>query len=183
MMQRFDKCMIHQIPREENRRADALSNFEAMVSWVKERKVLVMVRETPTIEEMVISMVESEESWKASFIQYLKNGILPNDPIVGKMVQFKANIFVLIGDELFKRIPKGILLKCLDNERAEYVMKEIHGGSCGNHSGGTLLAQKITRQGYFWPTMVTDALEFYKNVKVFRSSRTSYTPQRSLWRG
>ncbi|KAL0448333.1 UNVERIFIED_CONTAM: hypothetical protein Slati_1389700 [Sesamum latifolium] len=136
-----------------------------MVSGVKERNVVVMVRETTTIEEMVINVVESEESWKTPFIQYLKRGILPNDPIIAKRVQFKTNRFVLMGDELFKRTSEGMLLKCLDSERAEYVMNEIHGGSCGNHSGRRLMAQKITRQGYFWPMMVTDAMEFSKKCE------------------
>ncbi|KAL0451365.1 UNVERIFIED_CONTAM: hypothetical protein Slati_1114600 [Sesamum latifolium] len=151
MMQWFDKCLVHQIPREENGRADALSKFEAMVSGVKERKVVVTVRETPKMEEMIVNMVEGEESWKTPFIQYLKCGILPSNPIVAKRVQFKENRFVLMGDELYKRNPEGMLMKNLDNERAEYVMKEIHGGSCGNHSGGRSLAQNITRQGYFCP--------------------------------
>ncbi|KAL2237861.1 UNVERIFIED_CONTAM: hypothetical protein Sindi_0977800 [Sesamum indicum] len=44
----------------------------------------------------------------------------------------------------------GSLLKCLDDSQATYVMKEIHEGSCGDHSGARLPAQKITRQGYFW---------------------------------
>ncbi|KAL0345772.1 UNVERIFIED_CONTAM: hypothetical protein Sradi_4408500 [Sesamum radiatum] len=123
MIQRFDKCMVHQIPREENGRADALSKFGAMVFGIKETKV-------PVPERM----------------------------------QFKANRFIVIGDELFKRTPEG-MLNCLDNECVKYVMKEIHGGSCGNHSGGRSLAQKITRQGYFWPTMVTDAMEFSKKMR------------------
>ncbi|KAL0462487.1 UNVERIFIED_CONTAM: hypothetical protein Slati_0136300 [Sesamum latifolium] len=120
---------------------------------------------TPTIDEVVINMVIEGESWKTPFIQYLKSGVLPSDPILAKQIQFKANRFVLIAEELFKRIPEGMLLKCLDKERVEYVMREIHGGSCGNHSGGRSLAQKITRRGYFWPTMVADAMEFSKKCE------------------
>ncbi|KAL0433557.1 UNVERIFIED_CONTAM: hypothetical protein Slati_2690000 [Sesamum latifolium] len=135
MFQRFDKCMVHQIPMEENGRADALFKFGAMVSRIKEMKVAVMIREVPKIEEMVISTVES--------------------------------------DELFKRTLEGMLLKCLDNELAEYMLKEIHGGSCGNHPGGRSLSQQITRQGYFWPTMVTDAMEFSKTCEISREEYRS----------
>ncbi|KAL2247788.1 UNVERIFIED_CONTAM: Gag-Pol polyprotein [Sesamum indicum] len=36
-------------------------------------------------------------------------------------------------------------------------MREIHEGSCGNHSGARSLAQKVMQQGYFWPTLVEDS--------------------------
>ena len=36
------------------------------------------------------------------------------------------------------------------------VMREIHEGSCGNHSGARSLAQKVLRNGYYWPTVVRD---------------------------
>ncbi|GFZ00544.1 hypothetical protein Acr_14g0001790 [Actinidia rufa] len=42
----------------------------------------------------------------------------------------------------------------------EYVLREIHEGVCGNHSGARSLAKKAVRQGYFWPTMERDAATF-----------------------
>ncbi|KAL0386277.1 UNVERIFIED_CONTAM: hypothetical protein Sradi_3022000 [Sesamum radiatum] len=62
MIQKFDKCQVHHILREENGRADALSKFGALVSGVKERKVAVVIKETPTIEEETINVVEEEGS-------------------------------------------------------------------------------------------------------------------------
>ncbi|KAA3465902.1 protein NYNRIN-like [Gossypium australe] len=43
------------------------------------------------------------------------------------------------------------LLRCLSPPEVEYVMREIHKGIYCNHLGGRLLAQKIFRQGYYWP--------------------------------
>ncbi|KAL0427335.1 UNVERIFIED_CONTAM: hypothetical protein Slati_2908300 [Sesamum latifolium] len=63
MMARFDKWQIHEIPREENERADALSKFGAAIAGIKERKVAVFIKEVPTIEE-VVNMVEEDRSWK-----------------------------------------------------------------------------------------------------------------------
>ncbi|KAK4389921.1 hypothetical protein Sango_2329100 [Sesamum angolense] len=54
---------------------------------------------------------------------------------------------------------------CLGPEKANYMLREIHEGSCENHSGGRSLAQKVTRQGYFWPTLVKDAMEFTKKFE------------------
>ncbi|KAL2240234.1 UNVERIFIED_CONTAM: Retrovirus-related Pol polyprotein from transposon [Sesamum indicum] len=165
MMKKFERCTISQIPRDENMRADALSRFGSSIEGVKERKITVLVKTQPAIEEAEVHLVEAKESWKTPFIRYLKHGELPSDAIAVKRLQFKANRFTMIGDDLYKRTPEGILLKCLNAERAQYVLREIHEGSCGNHSGGRSLAQKIIRQGYFWPTIAEDAKEFAKKCE------------------
>ncbi|KAL0373694.1 UNVERIFIED_CONTAM: hypothetical protein Sradi_3285100 [Sesamum radiatum] len=146
LMARFDKCTVQQIARTENGRADALSKFNAMVAGVKERKITLLVKEHPVIEEgEELQVIENSSSWKVEFMNYLKDGILPDDPIRAKRLKFKATRFTIIGNDLYKRTIGGPLLKCLDDERAQYVLREVHEGSCGNHSGGRSLAQKITR--------------------------------------
>ncbi|KAL0411713.1 UNVERIFIED_CONTAM: Retrovirus-related Pol polyprotein from transposon gypsy [Sesamum latifolium] len=154
------------IPRSENERADALSKFGAMVTGIKSRKVTIVVKERSAIEETKeIQVVEEPSPWKSELMGYLKDAILPDDPIQAKRIKFKAARFTVIGDELYKRTIDGPLLKCVDGERAQYVLREIHEGSCGNHSGGRSLAQKVTRQEYFWPTLVKDATDFAKKCE------------------
>ncbi|KAL2226664.1 UNVERIFIED_CONTAM: hypothetical protein Sindi_2025100 [Sesamum indicum] len=165
MMKKFDRCTINQIPRDENARTDALSKFGSLLEGVKERKITMMVKSQPVIDEKVVHAVEVTDFWRTPFVRYLKYGELPSDAIAAKRLQFKENRFTMLGDDLYKRTPEGILLKCLDGERSQYVMKEIHEGSCRNHSGGRSLAQKILRQGYFWPIMVEDAKEFSKKCE------------------
>ncbi|RDX90227.1 hypothetical protein CR513_27935, partial [Mucuna pruriens] len=45
------------------------------------------------------------------------------------------------------------LLKCLDYNEAEYVMREVHEGVCGSHIRGRALASKVARADYYWPTL------------------------------
>ncbi|XP_011069647.1 uncharacterized protein LOC105155469 [Sesamum indicum] len=184
MMKKFDRCTISQIPRDENMRADTLSQFGSSIEGIKERKITVRVKSQPVIEKAEVHLVEAADSWKTPLVRYLKHGELPNDTIAAKRLQFKANRFTMIGDDLYKRTPEGILLKCLDAERAQYVLREVHGGSCGNHSGGRSLAQKIIRQGYFWPTTAEDAKEFAKKCescqKYARLLHSPATPLESL---
>ncbi|KAL2250221.1 UNVERIFIED_CONTAM: hypothetical protein Sindi_2495800 [Sesamum indicum] len=71
--------------------------------------------------------------------QVPRGRILPADPIAAKRVKFWATRFTISG-QLYKRTVDGPLLKCLDEERALYVMREIHEGSCENNSTGILLA-------------------------------------------
>ncbi|KAL0446398.1 UNVERIFIED_CONTAM: hypothetical protein Slati_1767700 [Sesamum latifolium] len=137
-----------------------------MVAGVKERKITLINKEHSIIEETEeIQTIESSSSWKGDFMNYLRDGTLPDDPVKAKRIKFKAARFAIIGSDLYKRTIDGPLLKCLDDEKAQYVLREVHEGSCGNHSGGRSLAQKITRQGYFWPTLVKDATEFARKCE------------------
>ena len=61
------------------------------------------------------------------------------------------------------------LLRCLDDEEVNYVLREIHEGICGNHSGARTLAFKALRHGYFWSTMHRDTKEMARNCNVCQS--------------
>lgn len=68
--------------------------------------------------------------------------------------------YCLVGDDLYRRGYTTPLLKCLEGEEAEYVMKELNEGICGRHTGGRALRARILRAGYFWKTLEKDCLAF-----------------------
>ncbi|GJU90375.1 reverse transcriptase domain-containing protein [Tanacetum coccineum] len=49
------------------------------------------------------------------------------------------------------------MLRCVGPLQANYVIREIHMGSCGMHIGPRVVVRKAMRQGYYWPTMHADA--------------------------
>ena len=65
-------------------------------------------------------------------------------------------------DVLYKRGLSHPYLRCLVLEKKEYVMREVHEGICGNHSGARSLVHKLIRAGYYWPTMQKDAQAYVK---------------------
>ena len=68
-----------------------------------------------------------------------------------------------------------MLLKCVDLEKGNYILQEIHEGICSNHTGGQYLAYKALRQGYFWLTMKADATNFVR--KCDKCQRFSSFPR------
>ena len=40
-------------------------------------------------------------------------------------------------------------LKCVDEEEAKYILKEVHSGICGDHVGSRSLVNKVIRAEYF----------------------------------
>ena len=65
-------------------------------------------------------------------------------------------------DILYKRGFSYLYLRCLIPEEAKYVIREVHKGICGNHSGARFLVHKLVRAGYYWSTMQKDAQNYVK---------------------
>ena len=57
----------------------------------------------------------------------------------------------------------------------------MHDGECGNHSGGRSQANRISRQGYCWPTLREDASRYVQNCDVRqRHSGSMHKPSEPL---
>ena len=74
---------------------------------------------------------------------YLKDGVLPDDKEAARKLKVQAARFILIKDVLYKRGVLQPYLRCLGPEEADYVMREVHKGVCGNHSGSWSLVHKL----------------------------------------
>jgi len=61
------------------------------------------------------------------------------------------------------------------------VLKEIHEGVCGSHSGGRMLAHKAVRAGYYWPTMNQESMEMVQSCdKCQRFAKLQTKPPAKL---
>ena len=97
--------------------------------------------------------VDSENNWTTPLVSYLKNGVLSARKKVMRKLKVQAARFVLIKDVLYKRGFSYPYLRCLGPEEADYVIREVHEGIYGNHSGARSLVHKLIRVGYYWPTV------------------------------
>ena len=95
-----------------------------------------------------------------------------------RKVKVRSSRFTILNDELYKKGFSQPYLKCLDPEDAEYVLREIHEGVCGNHSGPHSLIGQVVHVGYFWPTMQKDATQV---VQKCESANVLGTCNMSQW--
>ena len=95
-------------------------------------------------------------------ISFLQDGHLPQDVEKARKVRKRAAKFTILNDILYKKGFSMPYLKCVDEEEAKYILKEIHEGVCGDHAGPRSLARKVIKIGYFWPTMQVDTMELVK---------------------
>ena len=132
--------------------------------------------------------INVEENWTTPLIAYLRSGILPDEKDAARKLKVRASQFVLIRDVLYKRGFSQPYLRCLSHEEADYVMREVHEGICGNHSGAWSLIHKLIRAGYYWPTMLKDAQAYVKACdkcqrfsNLIRQPSEELTPMAAPW--
>ena len=111
----------------------------------------------------------------------MDHGILLDGKDAARKLKVQASQFVLIRDVLCKRGFSQLYLRCLSHDEADYMMKEVHEGICGNHSGARSLVHKLIRAGFYWPTMLKDAQAYVKTYdKCQRFSNLIRQPSEEL---
>ena len=125
-----------QIPREENECADRLAKAASAEFMIAPKQVLSFIQISSLIDdEANVQEINSKVNWKMPLITYLRSGTLPYGKDAARKLKVKASRFVLIKDVLYKRGFSQPYLRCLSHDEADYVMREVHEGICGNHSG------------------------------------------------
>ena len=105
-----------------------------------------------------------------------------------KKIKKRAARFTILNDTLYKRDFSMPYLKCFDEDKAKYILEEIHQGVCGDHAGPRSLVSKVIRISYFWPTIQMDAVKLVKKCdkcqrfeNVQRLPAEKLTTIASLW--
>ena len=127
---------VIQILREENEWADHLAKAASAEFMLVPEQVLSFVQISSLIDDGTnMQVVNSEHNWTTQLISYLRDGVLPEEKGVARKLKVQASRFVLMKDVLYKRGFSRPYLRCLCQEEADYVMREVHEGIYGNHSG------------------------------------------------
>ncbi|XP_074336124.1 uncharacterized protein LOC141673288 [Apium graveolens] len=155
---------VLQICREENSEADYLSKLVQNSSDL-DCFVYFEDLQKPTTEIEEVLELENSPNLMTLFINYLEKGGLPEDKGKAQRLKAKAAKFFLEEGSLYHRTFSSPILKCVGPVEAEYCLMEVHEWVCGDHMSAKALTHKIIRQGYYWPTIHQDAIEFVKKCK------------------
>ena len=122
-----------------------------------------LYKPTETREMAQIHQIRVGPSWMDSIIRFLREDILPEERMEANKIRRKATSYWLSEDhKLYKRSFSGPYLLCVHPELTESLLEELHEGICENHTGGRSLAHRAITQGYWWPNMQREALEYVK---------------------
>ena len=95
-------------------------------------------------------------------VSSLKDERLPEGKDEARKLRVRSARYILMDEVLYKRGFSQPYLRCLAPNEANYVLREIHEGACGNHSGARTIVHKVVRVGYYWPTIQVDAEAYVK---------------------
>ncbi|GJX18188.1 reverse transcriptase domain-containing protein [Tanacetum coccineum] len=154
----FKEFSIKQVPWSENKKADALSKIASKSFAHLSKQVLVEeLKEKSIHKKEVLAVVEEEEqTWMTPIYEYLTKEILLEDKKKARVVSRKASRYTIINGTLYKKSFLGPWLRCVRPLQANYILREIHEGSCSMHSGPRSVVARAIQTGYYWPTMHTD---------------------------
>ena len=145
MQSKFDSFDLQHVPKSGNAHVDSLAMLATSSAQDLPRVILVEDLYKPLrIEDTIqINQIRARASWMDSIIQFLKKDILPEEKVEADKIRRKATSYWLSEDhKLYKRSFSGPYLLCVHPEQTESLLKEMHEGICGSHTGGRSLAHR-----------------------------------------
>ena len=162
----FDLFSLSHVFRNGNTHADSLATLATSSAGGLPQIILVehLDRANEVAKGMVhIHKVRVGPSWMDPIVRFLKDDVLPEEKSKAEKIRRNASYFWLFEDhKLYKRSYSGPYLLCVHPKTSESLLEELHEGICGSHTGGRSLSHQAITQGYWWPGMQKEALEYAK---------------------
>ncbi|XP_076945583.1 uncharacterized protein LOC143616714 [Bidens hawaiensis] len=179
----FSSCKVIHIKRSENKSADAfsklaLTNFE---HFTKDIRIEVLDR--PSVPQNQVLVIQTGiESWMTPILAYLSSGALPAEKAAARKIRHKALNYQMNDGVLYRRSFLGPLLRCVDAEDANYLIREVHECICGLHAGPRMVVAKLMNAEYYWPGMHLDGVQEVKKCdSCHRHAPNTLRPKNELF--
>jgi hypothetical protein len=118
----------------------------------EEMDVTICKRVEPITESLKKEFEESssdQEDWRAPI-----KAKLVSPTVTADLKEIKD--YTLISGDLYRRLPGGVLARCISLKEAKERLPEVHEKTCGD-GGAISLYRRLQRLGYFWPNMSAEA--------------------------
>ncbi|CAL8992530.1 unnamed protein product [Prunus brigantina] len=149
----FKQVAMEHIPGITNRYADALATLGSKLSFVQEQpNITVIKRSTPVIEAMAQEDLLEDNDWRKPLKKKLGDESSIKD----------LKDYVIIFGELYRRLPGGVLTRCVGTAEARRRLQEVHDATCSLEPIISLY-RRLQRKGYYWPEMKKQAAELQSN--------------------
>jgi hypothetical protein len=161
----FKGFTLQHVDRARNEEADALTKAAARGEALPS-DVFYHVISTPTIRSpeglhitndteghRIVNLIMTED-WRAPITLFLQGYYHPSDVNEAKRLKHRSQDFAIIEGQLYKKGVSQPMLKCVTKTEGIQILREVHSGTCGSHSGPRALAATVIRQGFYWPAII-----------------------------
>jgi ribonuclease HI len=165
---KFKGFTLQHVDRARNEEADALAKAAAR-SEALPSDVFYHVIGTPAVRSSeglqitndteghrIVNLIMTED-WRAPITLCLQGYYHPSDVNEAKRLKHRSRDFAIIEGQLYKKGVSQPMLKCITETEGIQILREVHNGTCGSHSGLRALAAKVIRQGFYWPAIICAA--------------------------
>uniref|UniRef100_A0A2N9H7Y4 RNA-directed DNA polymerase n=1 Tax=Fagus sylvatica TaxID=28930 RepID=A0A2N9H7Y4_FAGSY len=150
---KFSTFEIEHAQRNENRYADALATLGSQITFEGEEMDVTICKKIEPITETLKKEFEEpssdQEDWRAPI-----KAKLISPTVTADLKEIKD--YTLISGDLYRRLPGGVLARCISLKEAKERLPEVHEKTCGD-GGAISLYRRLQRLGYFWPNMSAEA--------------------------
>ncbi|XP_075675143.1 uncharacterized protein LOC142644405 [Castanea sativa] len=168
-MGHFSSVRVEQVARGQNRHADSLATLAALVANEVPRLIKVeLVAEPPSINAKTgVSQISiAWQCWMDPIVDFLVEDRVPEDEKEAARVRRTAARYWLSADrKLYQRSFEGLYLQCLQPSKIGELLAKLHEGVCGSHVNEHSLAHQAMTQGFWWPQMQKDAIEYAQSCE------------------
>uniref|UniRef100_A0A2N9IWD6 Integrase catalytic domain-containing protein n=1 Tax=Fagus sylvatica TaxID=28930 RepID=A0A2N9IWD6_FAGSY len=152
---KFSTFEIEHAQRNENRYADALATLGSQIAFEGEEMDVTICKKIEPITEFLRKEFEElspdQEDWRVPI-----KAKLMLSTVMADLREIKD--YTLISRDLYRRLPGGVLARCISIEEVKEKLPEVHEKTCGD-GGAISLYRRLQRLGYFWPNMSAEAAE------------------------
>ncbi|XP_075665235.1 uncharacterized protein LOC142634872 [Castanea sativa] len=127
--------------------ADEIAKMASSEEKLTNGELLMEIQKRPSIEKVPIFSIQSINSWMAPIVSFLQDKHLPYDALEAKRIKTRAARFTILNDTLYKRGFSMSYLKCVNEEKAKYILREVHEGICGDHARPRSLVSSVVNPG------------------------------------
>ncbi|KAJ1377126.1 Ribonuclease H domain [Sesbania bispinosa] len=176
LMDLLEEVHMTHIPRAANKHADALATIgskegretsEGIKMKAKKVGMSALCHVWTRRSQPLQKDAEGRRRLEATGLkEYLSYGVTPESPLDAEKLKKKAERYFNRRRGTVQGGPLRRHTEMPGKRRAAKVMAEVHGGVCGRHQGGRSLWAEILKNGYYWPTMREDTLEFARRCRA-----------------
>jgi hypothetical protein len=168
LKKQFKGFTLQHVERNKNEEADALAKAAAKGEALP-FDVFYHVIGTPAVHNpeglqitqdadshRIVNHIMAED-WRAPITLYLEGHYHPSDRNEAKRLKHRSRDFTMVEGQLYKKGISQPMMKCITEIEGLEILREVHGGTCGSHSGPRALVAKVIRQGFYWLAIICTA--------------------------
>ncbi|XP_074371161.1 uncharacterized protein LOC141712210 [Apium graveolens] len=137
---RFNEVRLELIPRGQNEGADELAKLGSCREVTLLGVMPLDIQRQPSVPQHEVGSLSDNlgPTWMTPILAYIKEGSLPDEKNEARRIKYNTTRYVIYDRVLYRRGFSVPLLKCIDGDECNYILREVHEGICGNYSGVAL---------------------------------------------